>query len=137
MYTRIVVPVDLAHSDKLTRVLAVAADLCKHYHSEIYLLAVTTSAPSEIAHDPKEFSEELAKFASTQSAALGVEFNSRSAISHDPAIDLKKVLDTQIHELKADLVVMASHVPGFGDYIFASNSGYLASHTDLSVFVVR
>jgi len=137
MYNRIVVPVDLAHSDKLTRVLAAAADLCKHYHAEIYLLAVTTSAPTEVAHDPKEFSEKLSKFAAAQSAALGVEFKTRSAVSHDPAVDLSRVLDEQIHELKADLVVMASHVPGFKDYIFASHSGYLASHTDLSIFVVR
>jgi len=137
MYNRIVVPVDLAHSDKLTRALTAAADLCKHYHAEIYLLAVTTSAPTEVAHDPKEFSEALSEFAATQSAALGVEFKSMSAVSHDPAVDLSKVLDKQIHELKADLVVMASHVPGFRDYIFASHSGYLASHTDLSVFVVR
>ena len=35
------------------------------------------------------------------------------------------------------LIIMASHVPGFRDYVFASNSGYLASHTDLSIFVVR
>jgi len=137
MYNRIVVPVDLAHSDKLSRVLAAAADLCKHYDAEIYLLAVTTSAPTEVAHDPKEFSQELSKFAATQSAALGVEFKSRSAVSHDPAVDLNRVLDEQIHELKADLVVMASHIPGFKDYIFASHSGYLASHTDLSIFVVR
>jgi nucleotide-binding universal stress UspA family protein len=137
MYNRIVVPVDLAHSDKLTRALAAAADLSKHYHAEIYLLAVTTSAPTEVAHDPKEFSEELSKFAAAQGTALGVEFKSRSAVSHDPAVDLSKVLDEQIHDLKADLVVMASHVPGFKDYIFASHSGYLASHTDLSIFVVR
>jgi universal stress protein G len=137
MYTRIVVPVDLAHSDKLTKVLAVAADLCKHYQAEIYLLAVTTSIPGVVAHNPKEFGEELARFASAQSTALGVEFKSSSALSHDPAVDLSKVLDEQIHELKADLVIMASHVPGFRDYVFASNSGYLASHTNLSVFVVR
>jgi universal stress protein G len=137
MYKRIVVPVDLAHIDKLTRVLAAAADLCKHYHAEIFLLAVTTSAPTEVAHDPKEFGEKLSKFAAMQSAALGVEFKPRSAVSHDPAVDLSRVLDEQIHELNADLVVMASHVPGFRDYIFASHSGYLASHTDLSIFVVR
>ena len=46
-------------------------------------------------------------------------------------------LDEQFHALGVDLVVMASHVPGFREYIFHSNAGFLASHTDLSVFVVR
>ena len=137
MYTKIAVPVDLAHTDKLNKALSTAADLAKHYRASVYLLAVTSSAPSEVAHNPDEFSEKLQQFADAQTAALGVEFETREAVTPDPAIDLVKVLDEQIHALGADLVVMASHVPGFRDYVFASHSGYLVSHTDLSVFVVR
>ena len=137
MYTKIAVPVDLVHSDKLGKALATAADLARHYHASIYLLAVTSSAPGEVAHDPEEFSEKLSQFADKQSASLGVEFKTRDAVTPDPAVDLTKILDQQIHELGADLIVMASHVPGFSDYIFSSNSGYLGSHTDLSIFIVR
>jgi nucleotide-binding universal stress UspA family protein len=32
---------------------------------------------------------------------------------------------------------MGSHVPGFAEHLFSSNAGYLASHTDISVFIVR
>ena len=137
MYKTIAVPVDLAHTDKLNKALTTAADLAKHYHASIYLLAVTSSSPSEVAHNPDEFHLKLSQFADTQTAALGVEFKTRDAVTPDPAIDLTKVLDEQIHELGADLIVMASHVPGFRDYVFASNSGYLGSHTDLSIFMVR
>ena len=137
MYTRIAVPVDLAHADKLSKALSTAADLARHYHASVCLLAVTSSAPSEVAHNPDEFHRKLQQFAETQSEALGVTFETRDAVTPDPAIDLVKVLDQQIHELGADLVVMASHVPGFRDYVFASHSGYLVSHTDLSIFVVR
>jgi nucleotide-binding universal stress UspA family protein len=28
-------------------------------------------------------------------------------------------------------------VPGFAEHLFSSNAGYLASHADISVFVVR
>ena len=37
----------------------------------------------------------------------------------------------------ADLVVTASHNPGFAEHLFASNSGYLAAHAPVSVLVVR
>ena len=137
MYTTIAVPVDLAHTEKLDKALSTAADLSKHYHASIYLLAVTSSAPGEVAHNPAEFHQKLSQFADKQTTALGVEFKTRDAVTPDPAIDLTKVLDEQIHDLGADLIIMASHVPGFRDYVFASNSGYLASHTDLSIFVVR
>ena len=33
--------------------------------------------------------------------------------------------------------IMASHVPGFRDYVFHSHAGKLATHTDLSVMIVR
>ena len=42
-----------------------------------------------------------------------------------------------VHETGADLVVMASHIPGIADAIWPSHGGRLASHADVSVFVVR
>ncbi len=63
--------------------------------------------------------------------------DARSAVVGDPAADLDRALDRELHELGVDLVVMASHLPGLRDYVFHSNAGFLASHTDLSVFVVR
>lgn len=137
MYKKIAVPVDLSHTEKLDKALNTAADLATHYSAELFLLGITSSAPSGVAHNPKEFAEKLAGFAASQSTARGVEFKTDAAVSTDIAVDLDKVLDQEIHRLGADLVVMASHVPGFRDYIFGSNSGYLASHTDVSVFVIR
>ena len=58
-------------------------------------------------------------------------------ISHDMAIDLDDVLMRTANEVGADLVVMASHVPGLAEYVFASRAGYLASHAKMSVLVVR
>ena len=137
MYSTIVVPIDLAHAEKLTKALTTAADLAKHYQASVYLVGVTTLEPNPIAHTPDEFKQKFEQFAATQSASLRVDFKPHMATSTDPSIDLDKVLDAQFHALGADLVIMASHVPGFREYVFASNAGFLASHTDLSVFVVR
>ena len=58
-------------------------------------------------------------------------------VSHDPAVDLDDSLMQAIADTGADLVVMASHVPGLPEHIFASNAGYLANHASVSVFVIR
>ena len=137
MYKNIAVPVDLNHVDKLEKALATAADLARHYEATITLVAVTNPAPTEVAHNPAEFERKLNEFAAAQLQEHKIPYKAKAVTSNDPAIDMEKKLDTAIHELGADLVVMASHVPGFRDYIFRSHTGYLASHTDISVFIVR
>lgn len=137
MYKKIIVPVDLAHTDMLDKALATAADLAKHYGAELCCVGVTAAAPSAVAHNPKEFGERLEAFAKDCGARHGVTMTARTVESHDPARDVDEALDKAVHAEGADLVVMASHVPTFADHIFASRAGWLASHTDTSVFVVR
>jgi len=137
MYKSIMIPVDLEHTETLEKALATAADLTKHYHAELHAVGVTMSAPSLVAHDPTEYAQKLETFAADQTAKYGVDFRAKAMVSHDPAVDLHDTLNRAGSEIDADLVVMASHVPGFFDYIVASRAGYLASHTSLSVFVVR
>jgi nucleotide-binding universal stress UspA family protein len=137
MYRRIVVPVDIGHADKLEKALAISADLAKHYDAELHYVGVTAPPPSAIAHNPAEFAEKLQAFAAEQAVKRGVDIKADAVVSHDPVRDLDDALRHTIEELDADLVVMASHVPGFAEYIFASNAGYLASHANVSVLVVR
>lgn len=131
------IPVDLEHADQLEKALATAADLAKHYDAELHAVGVTHAAPGGVAHNPSEYAQKLEAFAVDQTAKHGLDFKTKVMISHDPAVDLDDTLKRAASEIGADLVVMASHVPGFFNYIFASRAGYLASHTSLSVFVVR
>jgi len=137
MYKSIMVPVDLEHTDTLEKALATAADLAKRYHAELHAVGVTMSAPGVVAHNPSEYAQKLEAFAADQTAKHGMGFRAKAMVSHDPAADLDQTLKQAASEIGADLVVMASHVPGFLDHIFSSRAGYLASHTDLSVFIVR
>ena len=137
MYKNIMVPVDLEHLDQVRKAIAVGVDLAKHYGAGITLVSVTTSAPSAVAHNPEEFQSKLEEFASGLSGEHGTEIASKAVLSHDPTIDIDDTLQNAASQLNADLVVMASHVPGFMDYVFASRAGYLASHADMSVLVVR
>lgn len=137
MYKKIVVPVQLAHVEKLDKAIATAADLGKHYGASLFVVGITAPAADEVSHNPEEFSEKLEQFADEQSGTYGVAFTPHTIVTADPATELDSRLDEYIHEIGADLVVMGSHVPGFREYVFASNAGFLASHTDVSVFVVR
>ncbi|MCP4286110.1 MAG: universal stress protein [Gammaproteobacteria bacterium] len=137
MYHKIALPVDLRHTDKLDKAVTTAADIARHYGASLTFVAVTAATPSEIAHNPSEFSEKLNNYAAEQADVHGIEISTDAAICHDPAVELDEALDSAFHKAGVDLVVMASHVPGFREYVFSSNAGYLASHTDLSVMIVR
>ncbi len=137
MYRKIVVPVALAHTELVGKALATAADLARHYDATLHMVGVTSPAADEVSHNAEEFDQKLQQFAKAQGDTHGVTFNAHTIVTNDPATELDHRLDEYIHEIGADLVVMASHIPGFRDYVFSSNAGYLASHTDISVFVVR
>jgi nucleotide-binding universal stress UspA family protein len=137
MYKNIMVPVDLSHADQLGKALATAADLARLYNAKLSAVGVVSTAPGPVAHDPVEYTAKLRDFCSDLTDKHGVTFEAVSVTSHDPAVDLDDRLKQTAEELGVDLVVMASHVPGFLDHFFASKAGYLATHVAISVFIVR
>ena len=137
MYSKIMVPVDLAHVDRIEKAIATAADLARHYSIPLLFVSVTAETPTSVAHNPKEFADRLTAFGAEQSKARGLKIETASYTSHDPAVDLDQRLLGAAEEQGADLIVMASHVPGLPEHIFASHAGAVASHGAMSVFVVR
>ena len=137
MYKKIMVPVDLAHVERLEKAITTATDLARHYGIPICFVGVTAETPTEVAHTPNEFGEKLRVFGATQAAKHGLEVDTAAYPSHDPAVDLDRTLIAAAKENRADLIVMASHVPGLKDHIFASNAGAVASHAEVSVLVIR
>lgn len=137
MYSRIVVPVDLAHRDHLAKALDTASDLARHYGAALTYVSVTPETPSSVAHNPREFGEKLANFARTRAAADGLAIDTRAYTATDPTTDVDRLLLRAAEEAGADLVVIASHKPGLADYFWGSHGGKLAAHAAISVFVVR
>lgn len=137
MFKKIMVPVDLAHQGDLQKALTCAADLAGHYGAKIVYVGVTSTAPGQLAHNPAEFGQKLEAFAKSQAEAHGITAEARAYPSHDPTVDTDKTLLNAIHELGADLVVMASHVPGVTDYLWAGHGATISAHSDVSVFLVR
>ena len=137
MFNTIMVPVDLRHASALDKALTIAADLARRDGASITYVGVTGTAPSAAARSPEEYAEKLEAFAQKAGTAAGVGVASRSVHVHDIPVDLNSALRDMVDELGADLVIMASHVPSFGDLLVGSHAGHLASHTASSVFVVR
>ncbi len=134
MYKSIMVPVDLEHADRLEKALRIAADLASHYGSSVTYVSVAAATPGRVAHTPQEFQHKLEAFARSESDKYGHATTARALISNDPATDLDRTLEEAVHETGADLVVIASHIPGIVDAIWPSHGGRLASHSDVSVF---
>ncbi|WP_425641046.1 universal stress protein [Marinomonas gallaica] len=138
MYTKIMVPVDLGHVDRLEKALKTAADMANLYDVPLCYVGVSSSVPSNIAHGSAEFTSMMTAFGQEQAQKYSLSNVTAAAyICPDPTVDLDDVLIKAAVENNADLIVMASHVPGLADHIFASNAGYVASYSKISVLVVR
>ncbi|POF30989.1 universal stress protein [Roseibium marinum] len=137
MFKKILIPIDLSHADKLEKSVSTAAYLAKIDDIPIVFAAVTSAAPGALGHTPDEFRARLDSFAATQAEKHGVTASGHAVFSHDPAVDLDHALLKAIHESGADLVVMQTHIPHLSDHFWPSNGGRIATHSDVSVFLVR
>lgn len=137
MFSSIMIPVDLAHEDRLSKALDCGGALAKLYGAPVTYVAVSAAAPSSVARTPEEFAEKLDAFAAAQRGKHGIETKAHAMTSHDPTTDLDPTLLKAAEEIGADLIVMASHLPNVTDYIWPSNGGTVAAHAKASVLVVR
>ena len=137
MFKRIMVPVDLHHKDKLAHAVDTAGDLAKLYGASLIFVGATGSHPTEVAGTPEAYAKKLEAYAAEASERIGVAATSSMLHLHDVALELNGRLAKHASEIGADLIVMASHVPGLGEYVFGSHGGEIAQHAKMSVMLVR
>jgi nucleotide-binding universal stress UspA family protein len=136
MFDRIMVPVDLAHVEDLDRALTLAGRLAREHGAEVCYVGVT-APPGASAEGPEAFAAALEAFARAQGDAHGIRTKARMVVAEDPAVTLDSALLAALEESGADLVVMATHRPGLGDWIWPSAGIAVARHAKASVFLVR
>ena len=137
MFSKIMVPVDLAHADRLERALAVAADLANRWQAEVVYVGATGGAPGSVAHTPEEYRARLEAFAAEEGRKHGQPASAHALVLHDVAADLDHALVAASEETGADLVVMATHPPGIADWLWPGHGGRLAAQARASTLVVR
>ena len=137
MFRHIMVPVDLAEKERLGAAIRVAADQARHYGAKMTLVSVTGGLQAKVSHNPGRYAELLGGFAAEVADRHGVAVDSRIYDVPDPSVEVDRKLLDAIEETGADLVVMATHQPGWVEYLVNSHGGRLAAHAPVSVFVVR
>ncbi|WP_338549351.1 universal stress protein [Roseovarius phycicola] len=137
MFKHILVPVDLDEKDNVQRAIAVASDQAKLYSAKLTLISVTGGLQAKMSHSSVKYAQLLGEFAAEQAAQHGVKINSHVYGVPDPSVEVDRKLLEAIVEFEADLVVMATHQPGWVEYFIASHGGRMATHAPVSVFVVR
>jgi len=111
--------------------------MARLYDATIDVVSVGGELPSQLGHNPHEFGDRLQGFAEELREKYGVTVKADPLMAHDPAVETTSELLKGIEKIGADLVIMASHEPGFFEHIFSSHGGYIAQHAKVSVFVVR
>lgn len=136
MYSNILVPVDLGHTERLQPMLDVARRLGTA-GAKITLVNVVENLPSYIATQlPADLTarsmEEAREKLHNKIAELGIDLEIDVRNGHPATQILECATDR-----KADLVVIASHRPGFGDFLIGSTAARVVRHAQCSVHVVR
>ena len=137
MFTHIMVPYDLAAKDTLAKSVKVAGDLARSYGAKLTLVSVAGGINSVISNSAEEYARQLEAHAAQLEQLEKTGINSKVYESSDPSADVDHMLIEAIDDLKVDLVVMATHKPGWIEYLVNSRGGRMARHAGISVFVVR
>lgn len=137
MYSKILLPIDLAHAEKMEKAIVTAVEVAKAHDARLTMMGVTGEEPGSVAHDPKEYAARFDAFVAEQSQKHGIPVDALEKVSVDVPAELPGILEKEAKEHGYDLIIMASHVPGLLDHIFTSNAGHVATHSAGSVFIVR
>ena len=136
MYGTIIVPVDVTDTDRAAVMLDTAQRLGGE-RAKIVLVNIVEAIPSYVALEiPEEYrkrvvvqaKDELTRIA--KSTTLQTEIEVRSG---HPAQSILSIAD----EKNADTIIIASHRPGFEDYLLGSTASRVVRHAKCSVIVIR
>lgn len=138
MYSRILVPVDLDNADKLSKALDLAGEIAKENDAEVIYVDVVDAVPTTSARTVGDRREvRLRDFAADQAEKYSVKTTGQVVLRSDLHLNVGSDVIEAAKEDNCDLIVMASHEPGFKDHILSSNAGYVAAHAPMTVYVVR
>jgi universal stress protein F len=136
MYKKIIVAVDIAQMDKAERVLRKAADL-RGEAGTILLVNVVEELPAYVVSDlsidmtvkaRKDADEHLTTLRERTGVAADIEIRQGA-----PAREILAAAD----RFQADLIIVASHVPDFSNYVIGATADRVVRHAKCSVLIDR
>ncbi|MBP1850152.1 universal stress protein [Rhizobium halophytocola] len=136
MYKKIVVPVDCGQLDKGEKILLKAKSLLDE-GGEILLLTVVEDMPGYLAIDvPVDIVSSAIDDGKTRLLELKSKTGIAARIEIRTGTPAREIL-AAADEFKADLVIVASHVPDLANYFIGATADRLVRHAKCSVLVDR
>ena len=135
MYSNIIVPLAFDEDHNPDTALNIARALAAP-GARVSLLHVMADVPGyAISYMPEGYDAGLRQSVQAQLDGLANEFENgagviRSGHAANEILDLAE-------EVGADCIVIASHRPGFGDYLIGSTAARVVRHAPCSVMVIR
>ena len=139
MYKTVLVPVDLSHIEKGSKMIERAKYLADTNNSQLTLLNVLPEIPPYVAIEiPSGLHEKVVENATADLKDLvrkhDLPSSTKIAVeSGNPA----NVILAYAKKENSDLIMVASHQPGLTDYLLGSVAGKVVRHAQCSVLVVR
>ena len=139
MFKTILVPIDIAQSERVKSALEAANKLALAHDSKLVLLHVVEQLPGYVLTEvPKGFRDsmmegataEIKKFVATQELPATAQVLVREGHVYHPILSVAR-------EVGADLIVIASHNPVMADYLLGSVAARVVRHAHCSVLVLR
>ncbi len=135
----ILVPIDIAEEKAGAAALRLGRDMAKMYGGKLVLLNVVEQVPGYVvAQLPEDFHRGAIADAGARLKEMAREHGLADAAEiviregHAPSEILAVATD-----IEADLIVVASHAPGFTDYLLGSVAARVVRHAQCSVMVAR
>ena len=136
MYNRILVPVDLSAVEKGEKILKKAEALLES-DGEIVLLNVVEDLPNYLAIDlPLDIIENAIDDAKARLTALQQTSPFVGSVEVRNGSAAREILAAAV-DLKADLIIIASHTPDMTNYFIGATADRVVRHAKCSVLVDR
>lgn len=139
MYKEILLAIDLEDENSWRKALPVAVEYAKTFESRIHVISVVPEFGMVREYFPEDYEEKLKESVKTQlhqftSEHIPNEIQVQHIIAHGA---IYQEIITAADKVNADLIIMASHRPGLGDYLLGPNASRVVRHSSKSVLVVR
>lgn len=136
MYSRVLVPIDL-HDDAKAKSMIDAARKLRAENGKVVLLHVVEDIPTYVA---VELPSGILASQKDESIRRLEELSRREDLI--AAIDVRigqpaSAILEAAEEHSSDIIVIASHRPGFQDYLIGSTAARVVRHSKCSVLVIR
>ncbi len=141
MYKNILFPIDLNQESSWQKALPTALEYCKAFGSTLHVMNVVPDFGMSVvgSYFPDDFEQKAVEAAREQLHEF-VRQHVPEGVKVQHIVGYGTVYDEILrvaNDIKADLIVLASHRPALKDYLIGPNAARVVRHFEGSVLVVR